>query len=154
MKTILLKLFKQTLSKIVMVIKKDDDFDTDDESDEKLTSKFSSGFPTVIFGIAFLILTETFFYLLSEKTSSQFGLTQIAFALMLAIVITLFLGWIRLIIRNNKYIGLFMGIVGTAAMVYALTIRYKGAYTTTFAIIGTILILIYIGMQFIKATKK
>ncbi len=147
-----IKLFKQTISKIIMAIKRDDNFEDDEE--EKLQSKFSAGFPTVIFGIIFLILTETFFYLLSEKTSSQFGLTQITFALMLTIIITLFLGWVRLIIRGNKYTGLFIGLLGTAAMVYALRLKYQGIYTTIFAIISSLLVLSYIIIQFVKVTKK
>ena len=50
-----IKLFKQTLLRIYMVSKKDDDFDSD-EDDEKLQSKFSAGFLIVIFGIIFFKL--------------------------------------------------------------------------------------------------
>ena len=148
-----IKLFKQTLLRIYMVSKKDDDFDSD-EDDEKLQSKFSAGFLIVIFGIIFLILPETFFYLLSEKTGSSFGLTQMAFGLILAIVITLFLGWVRIILRSNKYTGLFVSILGTTAMIYALMKKYQGPYTITFGIIGAILILGYAIMQFVKADKR
>jgi len=139
-----------------MAIKKGDDFDAEveDEGDEKIPSSFSAGFPTIIFGIIFLILAETFFYILSEKTGAPFGLTQMAFGLAIAVIISLFLGWVRIILRSNKYTGLFLGIVGTVAMYYALTRKYQGTYTTIFAIIGIILVLGYTIMQFVKSGKK
>ena len=133
-----------------MATKKEDNFE-DDSGDE---SKQVLNFSTIVAGIILLILSETFFYLLSEKTGATFGLTQIIFALILAIVLTLFLLWIRWIMFSDKYTGIFISIVATAGMYYGLTRKYQGAYTTTFGIIGAILILSYTIMQFVQASKK
>lgn len=134
----------------MMVSKRDDDFDSDDEDEPRSTINFSLS----IIGIVFLILTQTFLYLLSEKTSSHFGLKQIVFGLIIAIVITLFLAWVRWIMFSNKYAGIFISILAIMAMFYALTRKYSGPYTLTFGIIGAILILCYIIIQFVKLGKK
>lgn len=134
-----------------MVTKKSDDFDSDDESSDQ---KRVLNFTTIVTGIILFILSESFFYLLGSKTGAPFGLTQIMFALVLAIVLTLFLLWIRWIMFSDKYMGIFISIVATAGMYYGLTRKYQGAYTTTFAIIGVVLILGYTIMQFVQANKK
>lgn len=134
-----------------MVTKKEDSFEDDDESSDK---KQVLDFTTGVAGIILLILSEAFFYLLSSKTGVSFGLKQMLFALILAIVITLFLLWIRWIMFSNKYMGVFISIVATAGMYYGLTRKYQGVYTTTFGIIGAILILGYTIMQFIESGKK
>ncbi|MBS3083310.1 hypothetical protein J4423_00745 [Candidatus Pacearchaeota archaeon] len=134
-----------------MAIKRDDNFEDDEEDSD--TNQILT-FPTILVGVILIILSEAFFYLLSSKTGSPFGLTQMVFALMLAIVITLFLLWIRWIMFSDKYMGLFISLVGTVAMYYALTRKYQGTYTTIFAIIGAILILGYTVIQFVQANKK
>ena len=134
-----------------MATKKEDNFEDDDESSDQ---KKVLNFTTAVAGIILFILSEAFFYLLSSKTGVSFGLKQIFFALILAIVITLFLLWIRWIMFSNKYMGIFISIVATAGMYYGLTRKYSGPYTTTFGIIGAILILGYTIMQFIQASKK
>lgn len=133
-----------------MVTKKEDNFEDDDGDKSKQVLNFTTG----VAGIILLILSEAFFYLLSSKTGAPFGLTQMLFALILAIVITLFLLWIRWIMFSNKYMGVFISIVATAGMYYGLTRKYSGPYTTTFGIIGAILILGYMIMQFIESDKK
>src|SRR3989344_9425494 len=123
-----------------MAIKRDDNFEDDDEgSDQKQVLNFT----TVVAGIILLVLSESFLYILSSKTGASFGLKQMFFALTLAIVITLFLLWIRWIMFSNKYMGIFISLIATAGMYYGLTRKYSGPYTTTFGIIGVVLILGY-----------
>lgn len=132
-----------------MAAKRDDDFDSDDDYEPKSVLNFSLS----IVGIIFLILSQTFFYLLSEKTGSAFGLKQIVFGLIIAIVLTLLLAWIRWIMFSNKYAGIFISIVASGGMYYALTRSYTGPYTITFGLIGVVLVLGYTIMQFVKSKK-
>lgn len=133
-----------------MASNKGDNFEDDVEED----SKQALNFTTIVAGIILLILSETFFYLLSSKTGAPFGLTQMLFALMLSIVITLLLLWIRWIMFSDKYMGIFISIIATAGMYYGLTRKYSGPYTTTFGLLGVVLILGYTIMQFVQANKK
>jgi len=134
-----------------MVAKKEADFDDDDQIAEP---RSPLNFSISILGILFLILTETFFYILSEKTGEPYGIVQILFALILTAIITLFLIWIRWIMWGNKYAAIFISLLVTAGMVYALTRKYQGIYTTVFAVIGSVLFLGYIILEFWKLGKK
>ena len=55
---------------------------------------------------------------------------------------------------SNKYMGIFISLIATAGMYYGLTRKYSGPYTTTFGIIGVVLILGYTIMQFVTSGKK
>jgi len=55
---------------------------------------------------------------------------------------------------GNKYAAIFISLLVTAGMVYALTRKYKGIYTTVFAVIGSVLFLGYIILEFWKLGKK
>ncbi len=138
-----------------MVIKKEDDFDEEEEDSENQDEKkgFSVGLSTIIVGILFLILVETFLYLLSIKTDAEFGIGKIISGIIISIAIISFFIWVKYIIQINKHLGTIIGITGTGASVYSLTRQFKGPYTTTFAIIGTIIALGYVLMQFIKSKK-
>ncbi|MGV8142825.1 MAG: hypothetical protein ACP5NS_04310 [Candidatus Pacearchaeota archaeon] len=134
---------------------KRDDYEDESDSESSEDKKgFSVGLTTVIFGILFLILAEAFLYLLSAKTGVLFGVKEIIFGVMLAIVITLFFAWVKYIIGVNKHLGAIIGIVGTGASVYGLTRKFSGPFTTTFAIIGTIIALGYVLIQFLKAKQN
>ncbi len=137
-----------------MPAKKEDEFEQDDAEDieeEKTKSPLSIGMSTIITGIIFIIIAEAFFYLLSTKAEAVFGVTEIIFGLIVAVTITLFLLWIKFIMRSNRYLGTIIGIAGTGAMVYALSTQFKGAYTNTFIIISAIVSLGYIFMHFWKS---
>lgn len=135
-----------------MPTKQDDDFDTDNDDDSSNDKKkFSIGISTVVAAILFLIITEAFFYLLSTKTSAPFGLGEMLFALALAIVITLFLLWMKFIMRSNRYLGAIVGVVAIGGMIYALNKQYSGPYTTTFASIAAVVALAYIIIHFWKS---
>ena len=62
--------------------------------------------------------------------------------------------WIRWIMWGNKYAAIFISLLVTAGMVYALTRKYQGIYTTVFAVIGSVLFLGYIILEFWKLGKK
>ncbi len=124
--------------------------DSDDEPDKiKIFDKI-----TLITGIVFIILGELFLYLLSVKTGSTFAMKEILFGLMSGISLTLFLIWIRYIMRGNKHLGGILGVGGIIAVSYAVTRKYQGAYTTTFISIGAIIALGYMIYYFIKSDNK
>ncbi|MSS74174.1 hypothetical protein EXS72_00855 [Candidatus Pacearchaeota archaeon] len=138
-----------------MVIKKEDDFDEEEKDSESQDEKkgFSIGISTIITGILFLILVETFLYFLSTKTDAEFGVEKIIFGIIISTAIISFFIWVKYIIQINKHLGTIIGITGTVASVYGLTRQFKGPYTTTFTIIGTVIALGYVLMQFIKSKK-
>ena len=136
---------------------KKEEFDEDqDEESEKAEEKkgFSIGISTIIAGIIFIIIAEAFFYLLSTKTEASFSIKEIIFGLIVAITITLFLMWVKFIMRSNKYLGATIGIMGTGIVIYALRTQFTGAYTNIFTIISAVVALGYIGMHFWKSGNK
>ncbi len=138
-----------------MPTKKEDEFEEDEESSEPEEKKgFKIGVSTIFTGIIFLGLSEAFFYLLSTKTDAVFGMTEIIFGFIVAVTITLFLLWIKFLMRANRYLGAIIGISGTGATIYALKTQFRGPNTTTFMIISLIVALSYIFMQFWKSGKK
>lgn len=133
-----------------MPTKRDDyeDEDTSESAEEK--KGFSLSLSTIVLGILFLIICEAFLYLLSTKTDSSLGLTQMIFGLFLAIVITLFFSWVNYLMQSNKYLGVIIGIAGIGSGIYALTRNFAGPFTTTFVIIGLIVGLGYLLIHFLK----
>lgn len=130
---------------------KKDDFDEDDDSDDKT---FALDKITVITGIAFIILAELFFYFLNVKTNAEYTWVQIVFGIITGLVMALFLVWIRFIMASNKYLGGILSVAGTGAVVYALTRKYQGTYTTVFMSIGIVLALAYTIFYFVRSSKK
>lgn len=140
-----------------MPAKKEDEFEEDEEDSEETEnpkSPLSIGISTIIVGIVFIVVAEVFFYLLSSKTETPFGITEIIFGLIVAITITLFLLWIKFLMRSNKYLGTIIGISGTGAMIYALKTQFNGPNTTVFMIISVIVALGYIFTHFWKSHNK
>lgn len=138
-----------------MPTKKDDEFEEDEESSEPEEKRgFRIGVSTIFTGIIFLGLSEAFFYLLSTKTDATFGFTEIIFGFIVAITITLFLLWIKFIMRSNRHLGAIIGISGTGATIYALRTQFRGPNTTTFLVISLIIALTYIFIHFWKSSKK
>lgn len=114
---------------------------------------FSPGIMTIIVGVLITIISIIFLYILSIKTPATFGFAQVLYSIALGIVSMFFLYWIHLFMRKNPYLSLIIGLVALAACIYALFVRYKGPYTTTFAIILGLIVLVYLFMQFAKAKK-
>ena len=137
-----------------MASKRDDYEDEEDSEPIENNKRFSVGLATIVAGILFLILAEAFLYLLSAKTGAPFSTNEIIFGIILAVVITLFLAWVKFVMKLNKYAGVIVGIIGTGASVYGLTRKFTGPYTTTFAIIGAVIALGYVLINFIKANQN
>lgn len=132
---------------------KKDDYEEDDGDESPQSRLFLDKF-TIFVLIAFIIIGELFFHFLSIRTGATYGIVQMIFAFMAAIVITLFLVWIRFIMVNNRFMGGFIAIAGIIASAYALTRRYQGAYTTTFLLLGIAIALSYVIYYFVKFSKK
>ncbi len=134
---------------------KRDDYEEEEDSESSEEKKgFSLDALTVVAGVLFIILAESFLYLLAAKTGVLFGVKDILFGIMLGVVITLFFAWLRYMMQMNKHMGFIIGILATAASAYGLTRKFKGPYTTTFAIIGAVMFLTYIIIQFVKAKQN
>lgn len=136
------------------MVTKRDDYEEEEDSDSEDKKGFSIGITTIIVGILFLILAEAFLYLLGTKTDADFGVKEAIFGIILAIVITLFFAWVKYMMQINKHLGTIMGIMGTGASVYSLTRKFTGPYTTIFVILGSIIALGYVLMQFVKTKQN
>jgi hypothetical protein len=128
---------------------------------EEGVSRFKPDLSTIIITIIMLIITLSFFYLLGTQVSlspglgddGKFGAGEIVFALISASVAVALLIWIKNFMANRPYLGAIIGILALAAYEYVLFQRYTGPYTTTYAIIITIVVLAYLGYFFIKYRK-
>lgn len=130
---------------------KKEEFDDDDDSDNKI---FALDKLTIITTISLVILSELFFYFLKTKTGADYTWVQIVFGIIVGLVISLFLVWIRFIMASNRYLGGILSVAGIIAIVYALTRKYQGTYTTIFMSIGIIISLGYTIFYFIKSSKN
>ena len=117
-------------------------------------SRFSVGLTTIILAIIMLILPLVFFFLLSQKTEASFGFIQILFSIVFAIIVTLFLLWLKSFMKNRPYLGFIIGLIALGFSNYGLFFRYKGPYTKTFAIIGSLIVLVYLGFYLFKYRKQ
>lgn len=108
---------------------------------------------TIILCVVYIALVTIFFYLLHAKTDAPFGFTEISFSFVAGIVLALLLQWNRAIIKKNAYLGLIAGIFVIVCLVYALFLPYVGPYTTTFAIIGSLIAIAYFVYCFMRYRK-
>ena len=134
-----------------MVIKRGQDFDNDDESDQD--QRFTLDYLTIFLVILLILTSELFLYFLSVKTQVSFGFKEIVFGLVSAMSMSLFLIWVRFILVSNKYLGIIIEILGIVAIAYALTKKYQGIYTTTFILIGIVIALTYTIFYLLKSNK-
>jgi len=132
-----------------MVVKKESEFESDEESEIKSKDKL-----VWFIGAGFIILSELFLYLSSQKTGSEFGIVQILFGILTAAVITLFLFWLRYLMASNRYSAIIIFLLVLGAVWYGITRRYQGVYTTIFLSVGGILALAYAIFLFVKMSKK
>lgn len=117
---------------------------------------------TIALFIAYLVLNLAFFYLLSVKSPQApeagkvafspgaFGFPEIILAIAIAIILTAVFSWVKSFIKKNRYLGAIIGLVFIGLFVYGLSFRFKGPYTTTFSIIGSIITLLYLGIYFFQ----
>ena len=116
--------------------------------------KFYIGLTAIIILVIFLIIPLAFFLLLNSKTGSGFGLKEISFSIVIAIVATLFLLWNKNFMENRPYIGLIIGLVVLVLVEYSLFFRFKGPTTITFAIIIALVVITFLGFFFFKFKKR
>lgn len=93
---------------------------------------------TIALFVFYLVVITVFLYLLDSKTGVGFGIKEIAFALAAAFLLTALVIWILAVMRKNPYLGLIIGLVIVVLLVNALFIKFKGPYTTIFAVIGVL----------------
>ena len=111
---------------------------------------FKLGITTAILFALMLILSILFFVLLDFKTNSGFGFSEILFSLILSLFATAFLLWVKSLMKNNVYLGLWIGLIVLASAEYSLFLKYSGRYTTLFGILSSLIILIYLLNHFFK----
>jgi ABC-type multidrug transport system permease subunit len=123
-----------------------EDFGKDSETNQNL----KIGITTIILGISLLIIILLFLYLLSSKTGANFGIKEITFAIVLSLLITAILRWVKYFMEKNGHLGLVIGLLILGSSIYSLRIKFKGPYTNTFSIISSVLVLIYLFFHFYK----
>jgi len=139
-------IFKPSLLKIKMPRKS--------EREMKKEKHFLINYTSLILLIIFLVIPLSFFLLLSINVQGKsFGLMEIAFSIISSVLITSFLSWNKRFTLKNPYLGTIMGLVVLAFLEYALFIKYSGPYTLSFAIISAMIVLGFLGMNFIKGLK-
>ncbi len=111
---------------------------------------FKLGITTAILFTLMLILSVLFFVLLDFKTGKGFGFSEILFSLILSLFATTFLLWIKSLMKNNIYLGLWIGLIVLASAEYSLFLKFSGQYTTLFGITSSLIILIYLLRHFYK----
>jgi len=104
----------------------------------------------IILFIVMLAIPLTFFFFLKSETGSSFGSAELIVSIMLGIFSTLFLIWVKSVIFKNPYLGAIIGVTALAVFEYSLFYKYEGAYTMTFVIVGTLIVLAYLGYYFLK----
>ena len=105
--------------------------------------------------ILFLVLSLVFFYLISLNVSGRaFGFVEIIIALVFAIVSTILLSISTMIMKKNLYTGLACSLASLIIGLGALFTRYKGTHTTMFALAGSLITLVYMGIYAFKFRKS
>lgn len=140
-----------------MVSKKEDNTGEGSEEDlgtDKTSEGFKLGISTIILSIVLIAIFIIFFYLVSSKTGSDFGFTQIMFSILAALIATLFLRWIKFLIKKNPYLGLIIGFLGLGGSLNAVSQKFSGPNTTVFKIITSLIVLIYLFIHFWKSRKQ
>ncbi len=116
---------------------------------------FLFNYASIMLLVIFLIVPLAFFFLLSQSVPEKpFGLTQIAFSLAFSMLATIFLMWTKSLSKINDYLGTIIGLAVLGALEYALFVKYSGPYTSTFGIITAIIVLVFLGIDFIVALRN
>ncbi len=110
--------------------------------------------PTILLFILYAVILLAFFFLLDKQTNAGFGLAEILFAIVSAGLMTGIFAGSAYLMRSNIYLGSVFGIIFIFALVYALFMRFRGPYTTMFAVIGSIIGVIYLIYSFIITCRE
>jgi hypothetical protein len=118
-------------------------------------STFKIGISTIIIGCLYLLLVQLFFFLLASQTQAvEYDANTIVFGLVVATVITAFLGWIHYMLSINRHLALVIGLMGIGIVIYSIFGRFKGPYTITFISVGAIVAFAYIIYHYSKSEKE
>jgi hypothetical protein len=126
----------------------------EDLGPDKESQGFKLGITTITLGILLLIVSIMFFYLLSSKTGADFGLTQIIFAITVALISTALLRWVKFFMTKNPYLGLVIGLLVLGSSIYSLRLKFIGPNTNTFSVIIALIVLAYLFIHFWKGKNK
>ena len=85
-----------------------------------------------------------------EVGDFNFGIKEIIFAIVFALLMSGFLLWIKSIIQKNAYLGVIIGLITCVVLIYAFFLRYRGPYSTGFMAIVGLIVLTFLGMNFWK----
>jgi ABC-type multidrug transport system permease subunit len=135
-------------------MKKEDDLEQEMIDDGKGSSFFPIKISTIVLLVLFIFLTVSFSIILSYKTDEGLGFSEIVFSIVLSLVLTLFLSWVGAKIENNPHLFFSLGIIFLGSGIYALFQRFKGPYTTTFAVISGVIVLTYLFIRFFSVRKN
>jgi hypothetical protein len=118
------------------------------------SSVFSIGLTTIIIGVISLALPLSFFLLLSQKTGADFGIIQIIYSIIFALIAITFMLWIKSFMRTRPYLGIIIGIIVAGLIDYGIYLKFSGPLTLTFMAIIGIVSLIYLGFFFLKFRRQ
>lgn len=132
-------------------MKKEDDAETIDDlgPDPEVKSKFE--LTTIILATSFLVISISFFYLLSVKADTGFGFAQIIFSIIVTIFATLLFRWLKFFMTKSPYLGLIIGFIILGSAIYSLRLKFQGTYTNIFSIIISVIVLAYLFFSLYEA---
>ena len=107
---------------------------------------FKPSLSTIILAVVILVIALAFFFLLSQETGLPFGFLEVIFSIAIAILASLFLAWVRRMIKKNTYLGVIIGLGVLIAFEYGLYQKFQGPYSTTFSIVIAIIFLVFLGL--------
>jgi len=113
------------------------------------------GLSSIILSAFLIILFISFYYILHQQVPTKlFGWQQIAMAIVVAIIATICLGLSRGIMYRNPALGVASGLAMLILALFALFSAYTGPNTMKFAIIGSIGVIVYLGIAFWKSARN
>ncbi len=80
----------------------------------------------------------------------NFGIEEIIYSVVFALFMSGFLFWAKSIMTKNTFLGIVIGIIGSAIIGYAFYLQYWGPYTAGFMLATGLVVLAYLGMNFFK----
>lgn len=105
---------------------------------------------TLILLIVYTLLYLSFFYLLDNQTQAGFGLLEVGLGSILALVTVFVLIWIQSIILIRPWLGMILMLTGSIIAVAAVITQFKGVYTYSFTIVGTLIAVMYLAVSVAK----
>jgi magnesium-transporting ATPase (P-type) len=125
------------------------------EKEKNKDTIISVGLSSILLFIFFIVLFLSFRYLVHQQIPTKvFGWQQIAMSIVVAFITAVCFALATGIMRKNPALGAASGFAMLILGLYALFSMYSGPNTTKFAIVGSLGVLIYLGIAFWKAAKS